>query len=69
MPASPPEREREKCSSSPLGPATAGRPCGQVPVPTEPDPDGLARAVADGLGVPRGKVTAEDLPDGDQTVG
>ncbi|MFD0164476.1 hypothetical protein ACFVJH_09980 [Streptomyces decoyicus] len=41
----------------------------QVPVPTEPDPDGLARAVADGLGVPRGKVTVEDLPDGDQTVG
>ncbi|MGW9171749.1 hypothetical protein [Streptomyces decoyicus] len=41
----------------------------QVPVPTEPDPDGLARVVADGLGVPRGKVTVEDLPDGDQTVG
>lgn len=41
----------------------------QVPVPTEPDPDGLARVVADGLGVPRGTVTVEDLPDGDQTVG
>ncbi|MFF4607581.1 hypothetical protein ACFY12_33200 [Streptomyces sp. NPDC001339] len=40
----------------------------RVPVPTEPDPDGLARAVADGLGVPRDKVTVEDLPDGDQTV-
>ncbi|KOG39606.1 hypothetical protein ADK74_28120 [Streptomyces decoyicus] len=40
----------------------------QVPVPTEPDPDGLARVVADGLDVPRGKVTVEDLPDGDQTV-
>lgn len=41
----------------------------EVPVPTEPDPGGLARAVADGLGVPRGKVTVEDLPDGDQRVG
>ncbi|WP_327228227.1 hypothetical protein [Streptomyces platensis] len=40
----------------------------QVPVPTGPDPKGLARAVADGLGEPRGKVTVEDLPDGDQTV-
>ncbi|GGX39809.1 hypothetical protein GCM10010341_72130 [Streptomyces noursei] len=40
----------------------------QVPVPTVPDPDGLARAVADGLGQPRGKVTVQDLPDGDQTV-
>jgi len=43
----------------------AGEP---VPVPTGPDPEGLARAVADGLGEPRGKVTVEDLPDGDQTV-
>lgn len=41
----------------------------QVPVPTGPDPDGLARVVADELGEPRGKVTVEDLPDGDQTVG
>ncbi len=40
----------------------------QVPVPTEPDPGGLARVVADALGEPRGKVTVEDLPDGDQTV-
>ncbi|MFE7312205.1 hypothetical protein ACFU7T_03680 [Streptomyces sp. NPDC057555] len=40
----------------------------QVPVPTAPDPDGLARAVADGLGRPHGKVTVQDLPDGDQTV-
>ncbi|PNE37253.1 hypothetical protein [Streptomyces noursei] len=40
----------------------------QIPVPTAPDPDGLARAVADGLGQPRGKVTVQDLPDGDQTV-
>ncbi|MER6840380.1 hypothetical protein [Streptomyces platensis] len=40
----------------------------QIPVPTGPDPKGLARAVADGLGVPRGKVTVEDLPDGDQKV-
>ncbi|MGA5561316.1 hypothetical protein ACPCUV_09065 [Streptomyces platensis] len=40
----------------------------QVPVPSKPDPEGLARAVADGLGEPRGKVTVEDLPDGDQTV-
>ncbi|MFI1197895.1 hypothetical protein ACH4VR_00250 [Streptomyces sp. NPDC020883] len=40
----------------------------QIPVPTAPDPDGLARAVADGLGQPRAKVTVQDLPDGDQTV-
>ncbi|AJT69206.3 hypothetical protein T261_7609 [Streptomyces lydicus] len=40
----------------------------QVPVPTGPDPDGLARVVADALGVSQGKVTVEDLPDGDQTV-
>ncbi|MFE3886087.1 hypothetical protein ACFXPQ_24800 [Streptomyces lydicus] len=40
----------------------------QVPVPAGPDPEGLARAVADGLGQPRGKVTVEDLPDGDQRV-
>lgn len=41
----------------------------QAPVPTGPDPDGLAKVVADELGVPRGKVTVQDLPDGDQTVG
>ncbi|MYT27628.1 MULTISPECIES: hypothetical protein [unclassified Streptomyces] len=40
----------------------------QIPVPTAPDPDGLARAVADGLGRPHAKVTVQDLPDGDQTV-
>ncbi|MFJ5953413.1 hypothetical protein [Streptomyces noursei] len=40
----------------------------EVPVPTRPDPDGLARAVADGLGQPRDEVTVHDLPDGDQTV-
>ncbi|UQA90591.1 hypothetical protein [Streptomyces halobius] len=40
----------------------------QVPLPAEPDSDGLARVVANELGVPRGKVTVEDLPDGDQTV-
>ncbi|WP_411135543.1 hypothetical protein [Streptomyces sp. C10] len=40
----------------------------QIPVPTEPDPGGLARVVADALGEPRVKVTVEDLPDGDQTV-
>ncbi|MBO0653867.1 hypothetical protein J1792_14080 [Streptomyces triculaminicus] len=40
-----------------------------VPYPTHPDPDGLARAVASGLGLPaRVKVTVQDLPDGDQTV-
>ncbi|WP_241777562.1 hypothetical protein [Streptomyces sp. CT34] len=40
----------------------------QVPVPAESDPGGLARAVADGLGVPPVKVTVQDVPDGDQTV-
>ncbi|MCC3768434.1 hypothetical protein K6I34_000309 [Streptomyces sp. UNOC14_S4] len=39
-----------------------------VPYPTAPDPDGIAKAVAAGLGVPREKVTVEDLPDGDMTV-
>ncbi|WP_281066791.1 hypothetical protein [Streptomyces inhibens] len=33
------------------------------------DPGGLARVVADELGEPQGKVTVEDLPDGDQSVG
>ncbi|WP_236573045.1 hypothetical protein [Streptomyces sp. GS7] len=40
----------------------------QVPVPAEPDPGGLARAVAEGLGEPPAKVTVQDVPDGDQTV-
>ncbi|MEU9121149.1 hypothetical protein AB0C96_15065 [Streptomyces sp. NPDC048506] len=40
----------------------------QVPVPTAPDPGGLAAVVAGQLGVPRGMVTVEDVPDGDQTV-
>ncbi|MFF3273364.1 hypothetical protein ACFYWU_20940 [Streptomyces chrestomyceticus] len=39
-----------------------------VPFPSEPDPDGLAAAVADGLGQPHAKVTVTDVPDGDQTV-
>ncbi|QIS14104.1 hypothetical protein [Nocardia arthritidis] len=40
-----------------------------VPIPERPDPDGIARAVAAGLGL-RGRVpvTVRDLPDGDQTV-
>ncbi|MFD8983003.1 hypothetical protein [Streptomyces sp. NPDC059564] len=41
----------------------------QVPVPAGQDLDGLAEAVALGLGVPRGLVTVEDVPDGDQVVG
>ncbi|MER5974799.1 hypothetical protein ABT112_34775 [Streptomyces sp. NPDC002055] len=40
----------------------------QVPLPAGPDPEGLARAVADGLAQPSAKVTVEDLPDGDQRV-
>ncbi|MEU2789284.1 hypothetical protein [Streptomyces sp. NPDC007100] len=40
-----------------------------MPFPAEPDPGGLAAAVADGLGQPRAKVTVADVPDGDQTVG
>ncbi|MEV5241874.1 hypothetical protein AB0K89_22610 [Streptomyces cinnamoneus] len=40
-----------------------------VPYPTRPDPDGLARAVAAGLGLPaRVRVTVEDVPDGDQLI-
>ncbi|MFI1800342.1 hypothetical protein ACH427_23730 [Streptomyces sp. NPDC020379] len=39
-----------------------------VPYPTAPDAEGIAKAVASGLGVPRAKVTVEDLPDGDLTV-
>ncbi|MER5809591.1 hypothetical protein ABT143_15575 [Streptomyces sp. NPDC002033] len=41
----------------------------QVPVPEGRDFDGLAGAVAAGLGRPRALVTVEDVPDGDQTVG
>ncbi|MGK5628930.1 hypothetical protein [Streptomyces sp. URMC 123] len=40
----------------------------EVPFPAVPDPEGLARAVARGLGLPRGAVTVEDVPDGDLTV-
>ncbi|MEU1329674.1 hypothetical protein [Streptomyces sp. NPDC005865] len=40
----------------------------QVPVPAGPDPDGLARAVSQGLGLSAGAVTVEDVPDGDQIV-
>ncbi|MGW3013096.1 hypothetical protein ACWC9R_30375 [Streptomyces sp. NPDC001219] len=40
----------------------------QVPVPTAPDPNGLARVVGNALRVPPAKVTVEDLPDGDQRV-
>lgn len=39
-----------------------------VPVPQGRDFDGLARAVAGQLGQPRGAVSVEDVPDGDQTV-
>ncbi|MEV6780166.1 hypothetical protein [Streptomyces syringium] len=39
-----------------------------VPYPTRPDPEGLAAAVAEGLGTPRSVVTVEDLPDGDLIV-
>lgn len=39
-----------------------------VPYPVAPDAEGIAKAVAAGLGVPRAKVTVEDLPDGDLTV-
>ncbi|MFC4515639.1 MULTISPECIES: hypothetical protein [Streptomyces] len=40
-----------------------------VPFPTRPDPEGLARAVAAGLGLPASaRVSVEDVPDGDQTV-
>ncbi|WP_244177795.1 hypothetical protein [Streptomyces atriruber] len=40
----------------------------QPPVPTGQDLDGIAEAVAQGLGRPRSTVTVEDVPDGDQTV-
>ncbi|MCT9088785.1 hypothetical protein N4G70_07870 [Streptomyces sp. ASQP_92] len=39
-----------------------------VPVPVGQDVEGLARAVADGLGRPRSLVTVRDVPDGDQIV-
>ncbi len=39
-----------------------------VPFPTEPDPAGIADAVAKGTGQPKGKVTVEDVPDGDLTI-
>ncbi|WP_055544979.1 hypothetical protein [Streptomyces kanamyceticus] len=40
----------------------------QVPVPTGQDPDGIARAVSEGLGTSPGLVSVEDVPDGDQVV-
>ncbi|MGW2816304.1 hypothetical protein [Streptomyces sp. NPDC001415] len=40
----------------------------QVPVPTGQDLDGIAHAVADGLGRTRRIVTVQDVPDGDQIV-
>ncbi|MFJ2400182.1 hypothetical protein ACIOUE_02700 [Streptomyces xanthochromogenes] len=39
-----------------------------VPVPTSPDAEGIARAVADGLGLARPLVTVQDVPDGDQVI-
>ncbi|MEU7042252.1 hypothetical protein AB0A77_14480 [Streptomyces varsoviensis] len=39
-----------------------------MPFPAGPDPAGFAGAVAKGTGRPKGKVTAEDVPDGDLTV-
>ncbi|MEU3505653.1 hypothetical protein ABZ726_34845 [Streptomyces hundungensis] len=39
-----------------------------VPVPAGQDVEGLARAVADGLGSPRSLVTVRDVPDGDQII-
>ncbi|MET9605872.1 hypothetical protein ABZZ17_12505 [Streptomyces sp. NPDC006512] len=41
----------------------------EVPVAAGQDFEGLARAVSRGLGLPRGLVTVEDVPDGDQLVG
>nr|WP_237526947.1 MULTISPECIES: hypothetical protein [unclassified Streptomyces] len=41
----------------------------QPPVPAGQDRDGIARVVSRGLDQPRGTVTVEDVPDGDQTVG
>ncbi|MET8685398.1 hypothetical protein ABZV77_14375 [Streptomyces sp. NPDC004732] len=40
----------------------------QPPVPTGQDLDGIARSVSQGLAQPRGTVTVEDVPDGDQIV-
>ncbi|WP_078622320.1 hypothetical protein [Streptomyces sp. NRRL S-244] len=41
----------------------------QPPYPARPDPEGLADAVSQGLGLPRHLVTVEDVPDGDQIAG
>ncbi|MFD8888428.1 hypothetical protein ACFV0H_38980 [Streptomyces erythrochromogenes] len=40
----------------------------QVPISEGPDFNGIAQAVSRGLGLPRGRVTVEDVPDGDQTI-
>ncbi|MBZ4321587.1 hypothetical protein [Streptomyces huiliensis] len=40
----------------------------EVPVPSVPDAEGVARAVARALGQPRAAVTVADVPDGDLTV-
>ncbi len=40
----------------------------QVPVPAGQDPDGIAQQVARQLALPRGLVTVQDMPDGDQVV-
>ncbi|MGH4028871.1 hypothetical protein ACQB60_08060 [Actinomycetota bacterium Odt1-20B] len=41
----------------------------EVPVPKGHDAAGIAGAVAKGLGVPEGRVSVQDVPDGDQVVG
>ncbi|MGW7312720.1 hypothetical protein [Streptomyces sp. NPDC054865] len=40
----------------------------QVPIPEGPDFNWIAQAVSRGLGLPRGLVTVEDVPDGDQII-
>ncbi|MGW7316216.1 hypothetical protein [Streptomyces sp. NPDC054854] len=40
----------------------------QIPIPEGPDFNGIAQAVSQGLGMPRGLVTVEDVPDGDQII-
>ncbi|WP_199832231.1 hypothetical protein [Streptomyces sp. WM6373] len=40
----------------------------QVPIPEDPDFNGIAQAVSRGLELPRGLVTVEDVPDGDQII-
>ncbi|MDA5285924.1 hypothetical protein [Streptomyces sp. Isolate_45] len=40
----------------------------RVPIPEGPDFNGIAQAVSRGLGLPRGLVTVEDVPDGDQII-